>query len=247
MRVRIYLHITFMNYNSLFLQVRKDVRDFLNSQVEFFSDERNLQLRLSNWLENNGNYDSVKVEYYVPYKFLAKRDPSLSAFNFPWNSDLYIDIVVEKAGEFVPIELKYPTADIAGSFKRFGELINDGSLILNGSGAHNDTCYKYWRDVRRLEALRASFCRTIVGGLAIMVTNDLSYQAAPKSQGAKYAKFAANDGRQIRKSEDKNMSWQNEANMKDNGHPDFLIDGTYSLKWEEMKDLPGFYFLILDV
>lgn len=233
--------------NNLIQQVHTDVVQFLSAESVLFSNESDLQLRLSCYLKHSGHYDRVEVEYYVPFQELQRLNPSLTTANFPWDSDLYIDIVVEKDGQFVPIELKYPTADIAGSFKRFGELINDGSLILNGSGAHNDTCYKYWRDVRRLEALRASFSRTIVGGLAIMVTNDISYQAAPKSQGAKYAKFAANDGRQIRKSEDKNMSWQNEANMKDNGHPDFLIDGTYSLKWEEMKDLPGFYFLILDV
>lgn len=106
--------------NNLLQQVRTDVVQFLSGESVLFSNESDLQLRLSCYLKLSGHYDRVEVEYYVPFQELQRLDPSLTTANFPWDSDLYIDIVVEKDGQFVPIELKYPTKDIWEAFTRFG-------------------------------------------------------------------------------------------------------------------------------
>ena len=106
--------------NNLLQQVRTDVVQFLSGESILFSNESDLQLRLSCYLKLSGHYDRVEVEYYVPFQELQRLDPSLTTANFPWDSDLYIDIVVEKDGQFVPIELKYPTKDIWGTFTQFG-------------------------------------------------------------------------------------------------------------------------------
>ena len=86
--------------NNLLQQVRTDVVQFLSGESILFSNESDLQLRLSCYLKLSGHYDRVEVEYYVPFQELQRLDPSLTTANFPWDSDLYIDIVVEKDGTF---------------------------------------------------------------------------------------------------------------------------------------------------
>lgn len=183
--------------NNLLQQVHTDVVQFLSGESVLFSNESDLQLRLSCYLKLSGHYDHVEVEYYVPFQELQRLDPSLTTANFPWKSDLYIDIVVEKDGQFVPIELKYPTKDIWGAFTRFGVAVTAKVPMLKNQGAQDIVRYNYWKDVRRIEALRQAYAKTIDGGLAIMVTNDPSYQNNPTNPSVGYANFSIKNGRTV--------------------------------------------------
>lgn len=230
--------------NNLIQQVHTDVVQFLSGESVLFSNESDLQLRLSCYLKHSGHYDRVEVEYYVPFQELQQQNPSLTTTNFPWASDLYIDIVVEKDGQFVPIELKYPTKDIWGAFTRFGVAVTAKVPMLKNQGAQDIVRYNYWKDVRRIEALRQAYDETVVGGLAVMVTNDPSYQNNPTNPNVGYANFSIKNGRTVTQPQNRNMSWQNGVSVAKN-HPDFQIDGSYSIHWQPMSKMPGFSYLII--
>lgn len=235
--------------NNLIQQVHTDVEQFLSGESVLFSNESDLQLRLSCYLKHLGHYDRVEVEYYVPYQELKLLNSSLNHTNFPWDSDLYIDIVVEKDGQFVPIELKYPTKDIWGAFTRFGVAVTAKVPMLKNQGAQDIVRYNYWKDVRRIEALRQAYAETIVGGLAVMVTNDSSYRTSPTSNSFGYSRFSIKDGRVVTQPQDRNMAWQNNVKVAAT-HPNFEIDNSYEIRWRQIPRIPktlGFWYLILDV
>ena len=230
--------------NNLLQQVHTDVVQFLSGENVLFSNESDLQLRLSCYLKLSGHYDRVEVEYYVPFQELQRLDPSLTTANLPWDSDLYIDIVVEKDGQFVPIELKYPTKDIWGAFTRFGVAVTAKVPMLKNQGAQDIVRYNYWKDVRRIEALRQAYAATIAGGLAVMVTNDPSYQKSPTSGSVGYGPFCIEDGRVVKQPQNCDMSWQNGVSVAKD-HPNFQIFGNYSIKWQSMPKMKGFSYIIL--
>lgn len=235
--------------NNLIQQVHTDVEQFLSGESVLFSNESDLQLRLSCYLKHLGHYDRVEVEYYVPYQELKLLNSSLNHTNFPWDSDLYIDIVVEKDGQFVPVELKYPTKDIWGAFTRFGVAVTAKVPMLKNQGAQDIVRYNYWKDVRRIEALRQAYAETIVGGLAVMVTNDSSYRTSPTSNSFGYSRFSIKDGRVVTQPQDRNMAWQNNVKVAAT-HPNFEIDNSYEIRWRQIPRIPktlGFWYLILDV
>ena len=73
---------------SLINIVRQDVFAFLESNNELLFNERDFQMHLATWLRNSQNrYDDVDVEYYVPKSELD---------DYVWDSELRLDIVVEK-------------------------------------------------------------------------------------------------------------------------------------------------------
>lgn len=164
---------------ALIEDVYKDVQVFLGKQKNGpFMNERDLQMHLAIALKNSPhNYDKVEVEYYVPLKALGK--------SYIWKNEMKVDIVVEKGGEFIPIELKYKTKSIPDlQIPRFNEKIKDAEIIKDQS-AQNLAKYDFWKDVRRIELLEKRF-KAVTGGLAIFLTNDPSYQREPKENAMSY-------------------------------------------------------------
>lgn len=107
----------------------------------------------------------------------AEDDP----VKYPWKneSNVRIDIVLELEGEFYAIELKYKTAlDTIDGLDRFGEKGLNGVRPKN-QGAQNYGAYEFWKDVKRLELLRLRF-PSVVGAMAIFLTNDKSYKNPPR-------------------------------------------------------------------
>ena len=78
----------------------QDVLDFLRTNQELLFNERDFQMHLATHLRQTKHYDDVDVEYYVPCDALE---------NYIWNSELRLDILVQKNDEYLPIELKYKT------------------------------------------------------------------------------------------------------------------------------------------
>ena len=78
--------------------VKEDVFEFLKNNEELLFNERDFQMHLAIRLRSSANhYDDVDVEYYVPWQELE---------NYIWESELRLDIVVMKKGEYCPVELK---------------------------------------------------------------------------------------------------------------------------------------------
>ena len=77
---------------------KQDVLAFLRTNQELLFNERDFQMHLATHLRQTKHYDDVDVEYYVPCDALE---------NYIWNSELRLDILVQKNDEYLPIELKY--------------------------------------------------------------------------------------------------------------------------------------------
>jgi hypothetical protein len=92
--------------------VKQDISKFFKKNTKLFFNEREFQMYLATYLL--GEYDEVFVEYYVPKSIFKEED-------YVWESELYLDIVVRKEDEYLPIELKYKTKKEKISINRFGE------------------------------------------------------------------------------------------------------------------------------
>lgn len=147
-------------------QIRNDIEQYLASKQDFWFNEDDLQHGLAMFLEKTGHYDKVLLEYYLP-------KDTLPAYSKVWDSDVYIDMVVSKNGEFVPIELKYRTCELTANFIRFGEDLGR-SKILQCGDAMSKSLYEIWKDVRRLECVKARF-NNVHGGLFVLVSCNKRY------------------------------------------------------------------------
>ncbi|MGM9833866.1 MAG: hypothetical protein ACI31A_09320 [Candidatus Limisoma sp.] len=214
---------------TLIEKVTEDVQNFLGNQKNGpFMNERDLQMHLAIALKNSNNYDKVEVEYYVPLKALGK--------SYIWKNEMKVDIVVEKDGEFIPIELKYKTKSIPGlQIPRFNETL-DGTEIIKDQSAQNLAKYALWKDVRRIELLKKRF-NAVTGGLALILTNDSTYQSIPRKGTASFS-----------------HSIEAGKHGKERGAllslPAFTLDKAYTITWsaELDKNNPNqFEYILLQV
>ena len=198
--------------------VQKDVFAFLESYNELLFNERDFQMHLATWLRNSDNhYDDVDVEYYVPKTELD---------NYIWDSELRLDIVVKKDGEYCPVELKYKTKKVERQISRFDEMLDDKVVVMKNQGAQDLGMYDFWKDVRRVELVRNRF-KNVKGGLAVFVTNDQLYTKASRQNSNNYL---------LNMTEGKHSAikhWQNEdsACAKMKSYKSFEVEKEYSIKW----------------
>ena len=218
--------------------VKDDIIAFLKrADNELLFNERDLQVHLCTWLRNSKNaYDDVDIEYYVPYRVLD---------DYIWNNELRLDLVVEKDGEYLPIELKYKTKAISRNIKRFGQDLVDkeGSpffiQVVKNQGAKDLGMYDFWKDVRRIELINQRFER-VKGGLALFLTNDKSYLKEPRSTSNNYLFSMSNGVHALDK------RWQNPQSATALGHPDFKVKKEYEIVWDEisMQDVDMYYCIL---
>lgn len=195
--------------------VRADVFAFLESNNELLFNERDLQMHLATWLRGSGRYDDVDVEYYVPWQVLD---------GYVWESELRLDIVVKKDGEYCPVELKYKTRKVERKISRFDEALSDDVVVMKNQGAQDLGMYDFWKDVRRVELVRNRFER-VKGGLAVFVTNAPLYTKASKPTSNNYL-LNMNEGiHSTRK------YWANPESTCAKTHPDFEVDREYTIEW----------------
>ena len=211
--------------------VRNDVCAFLESNNELLFNERDFQMHLATWLRNSGNgYDDVDVEYYVPWQELD---------GYIWESELRLDIVVKKSGEYCPVELKYKTKKVERQIRRFDELLSDKVVVMKNQGAQDLGMYDFWKDVRRVELVRNRFDR-VKGGLAVFVTNDASYTKESKESSNNYL-FNMNKN----KAHSKRKHWANPESTCAKMHPNFEVEKEYVINWHERTvDSVDFYYCI---
>lgn len=216
--------------------VLRDIKSFLENCNRFFFNERELQMHLAIYLKqskyNNGNYkyDYVDVEYHIPRDFKPEIDKA-----YPWNTNmLSYDIMVSRAGEFVPIEIKYKLKDVDCKLTRCGEYGEESSgagatRTISDQGARDLGCYGFWKDVKRVEILRDSF-KSVNGGFVLFLTNDSDYVNLPTNKDVSYYNFRIKQGSVI----SGNLEWQNHPKMEKD-YPSFKINGCYDIDWRNLN------------
>ena len=227
--------------NTLLENLSSDITHFFESKKkssDVFCNECDLQLQLARYLScSSRGYDKIHLEYFIPSRAVEQQmtDKLLSVFDYkPQN--LYIDIVVEKDGEFLPIELKYKTMPINAEVYRFGEKLEKVEILKN-HGARDLGAYDFWRDVSRIECLIKRF-NNVKNGIALFVTNDKGYWTLPKvGTNPNYANFSMKDGVHNQK-----KTWQGNTAMSA-ARPSFNVNKEYELVWKDY-DLPFRYCLL---
>ena len=214
--------------------VRADVMAFLESNDELLFNERDLQMHLATWLRGSANaYDDVDVEYYVPQSELD---------NYIWDSELRLDIVVKRNGEYCPVELKYKTKKVERQITRFDEALHDKVVVMKNQGAQDLGMYDFWKDVHRVELVRNRFER-VKGGLAVFVTNDKLYTKASKQTSNNYLLNMAEGV-----AHSKQKHWLNPESSCAKSHPNFDVEQEYSIEWHSREiDDVVFYYCIVSV
>ena len=207
--------------------VQQDVFAFLESNNELLFNERDFQMHLATWLRNSANhYDDVDVEYYVPWQKLD---------DYIWKSELRLDIVVKKDGEYCPVELKYKTKKVERQISRFDEIL-DKVVVIKNQGAQDLGMYDFWKDVRRVELVRNRF-KNVKGGLAVFVTNDPLYTKKSRENSNNFL-FNMDEGKHSAI-----KHWQNEdsACAKMKSYKSFEVEKEYSIKWYQ-RDVDNVLF-----
>ena len=217
--------------------VRNDVRAFLESNDELLFNERDFQMHLATWLRNSANrYDDVDVEYYVPWQELQK------VGKYVWESELRLDIVVKKDGEYCPVELKYKTRKVERKISRFDEDLTADVVVMKNQGAQDLGMYDFWKDVRRVELVRNRFER-VKGGLAVFVTNDGFYTKGSKESSNNYLFGMAGEAARSTK-----KHWANPESTCAKTHPNFEVEREYSIEWRTREiDKVEFYYCIVTI
>ena len=222
--------------------VRDDIVAFLESNEELLFNERDLQMHLATWLRNSKkSYDDVDVEYYVPWEELGK-DTS-GEYKYIWKSELRLDIVVKKDGEYCPVELKYKTKKVERKISRFNEELSDEVIIMKNQGAQDLGMYDFWKDIRRVELVRNRFTN-VKGGLAVFVTNDPLYTKASRENSNNYLLNMTEGKHSVIK------HWQNEesACAKMKSYKSFEVEKEYSIKWHHRNvDNIQFHYCVVNI
>lgn len=224
---------------SLLDLVRNDVCAFLESNDELLFNERDFQMHLATWLRtSSNNYDDVDVEYYVPHQALE---------DYIWQSELRLDIVVKKDGEYCPVELKYKTKKVKRPIARFDEILTDergvmSVVVMKNQGAQDLGMYDFWKDVRRVELVRNRFER-VKGGLAVFVTNDEFYTKGSKESSNNYL-----FNMDARKAHPKQKHWAKPESTCAKTHPNFEVEREYAIEWHHREiDSVDFHYCIVTI
>ena len=214
--------------------VRADVCAFLESNDELLFNERDFQMHLATWLRNSANrYDDVDVEYYVPSQELE---------GYVWDSELRLDVVVKRDGEYCPVELKYKTRKVERKISRFDEALSDDVVVMKNQGAQDLGMYDFWKDVRRVELVRNRFER-VKGGLAVFVTNDSFYTKGSKPTSNNYLFGMAGEAARSTK-----KHWANPESSCAKTHPNFEVERAYDIEWHAREvDRVEFYYCIVTI
>ncbi|MDE6808530.1 MAG: hypothetical protein K2J42_00345 [Muribaculaceae bacterium] len=225
---------------SLLDEVKADILTFLKSWPDLLRNEIDFQIHLGSFLLTSPNrYERVFFEYRIPNSWVSS--------DYVWDSNLRIDIVVYKNGEYLPVELKYPTALVRRSIECFDEDLNPDKdplePILKHQGATDLVCYNFWKDVRRLEVLKKKF-KKVKSGLAVLVTNDRKYI---DHDGADTCSLEFCISKNIQSKGPGTLSWRGDVSVAKT-RPAIDLDGHYPISWQS-TDIDGvqFNYLILEI
>ena len=220
--------------------LKTELLAWIEAHTSLLSNERDMQVKIAKFLESRGRFDNVFTEYRVPLSELKARgvpvepNPKLAKSrevspSFPWNNQMSVDIVVEKAGEFAALELKYATYPVAGVETLFGQPMLTDAKILKNQAASDITMYNYWKDVCRIEML-TSIYPNVVGGIALIISNSHNYWMKP-SASVNYAHFSMHEGHTVGAGI---VEWNGTpAASVVEGYPRFVLNAAYPCRWTD--------------
>lgn len=174
----------------------ESIRDYIISRLskncDFLFNELDLQMFVARALADKFK-DGYRI--YLEYRLPKKWNKTFDDCYERWGETPYFDIVVEDSTKkkFIAIELKYKLKAVPlepnSSFSRFGTSCppDEKIALVTDQSAQNEGRYDFWKDVKRLELLKECF-DNVSGGVAIFVTNDITYH---RTKGNfKYSQFA---------------------------------------------------------
>lgn len=163
------------------------------------------------------------------------------------NKKLYTDIIViDKSGNYIPIELKYKTK---------ATLIDDVSLLNHGAQdlGRFDVLFDLYRiellKYRNEEYIYSTKLINFVNGYAVLLTNDSAYYSVSKNNNnSLYKDFCLTEEDRIIKNEI--LSWNKKGNKScvDNTSRDIHLkfNQSYNFKWKKYKEY-NFKYLVIEV
>lgn len=176
--------------------IKSYIIDELKNNKEFLFNELDLQMFVARALDKKfpRRKYTIHLEYHLPQGWNKTFHDKYTKI---WGTEKpYFDIVIEQKdpNKFIVIELKYKLKKIeiqsaSVSYQRFGKEKPEGTdvQLVTDQSASNEGRYDFWKDVKRLEVLNESFKENVVGGIAILVTNDGNYLTT--KEHCKYTKF----------------------------------------------------------
>lgn len=227
--------------NELTRMVEEDIRTFFKEVAEKrepFFGEGEFKSSLAHFLNKSDHGYNVFTEYAVRKKDLEGYSannclPTERSLDSWLGNVIYIDLVLEKDGKYIAIELKYKHKTDTFDFTRFG-CSSVGKHTFTNHGAHNDNLYAYWKDVKRLELIRSRFSN-VVAGMAIFLTNEECYTKDSESRSS-YKAFTLVP--EHLESVDKHWSRGNNLNMERRlaKQPDITLLRTYPYcSWQKFN------------
>ena len=115
--------------------------------------------------------------------------------------------------------------------------------IVKNHGAQDIVSYNFWKDVRRIEIIKALFPDKVVGGFAVMLTNEPYYTRGPRA-GTICDSFSTGDGR---KDIHGVLDWTRRT-ATSKGLPPFFLDGHYSIEWHATEiENHKFYYTLIEI
>jgi hypothetical protein len=210
------------------------INKFLTNNSDWFLSEAEIQIKLAQYLYCSKYYDNIFVEYCI--------ESHKSRVN-PWfkNKKNYIDIVVRKGKNYIPIEIKFRTSKQKLERQVFG---SSQKYELAEQKAHNEGCYIFWKDVKRIELLKERYCLKY-SGVVLFITNDVRYSKMPKS-GVQYYHFSIHEGRKVKKGA--KLFWSKKGGKlnykRAKNFPEFTLSKNYSIIWQNMN-IPNHRYVLV--
>jgi|GEM_PF-4227314 len=145
-------------------QIKNDIEEFFRKEQSLIFNEYELQHRLASFLEQSlRRYDKVWYEYFASDDCKDRTD-----------------LIVEKEGKFVAIELKYKRKDITTPYNPISKN-NKKHVLLPGQSAQTKLRGKFIEDVRRIVNLAKDATNNIIGGFAVILSNDPNFWESKKN------------------------------------------------------------------
>lgn len=209
----------------------KDINDFLEGYDGIFLSEKEIQVKLAKYLETR-EYDNVFLEYYV--------NKAENIKDYPWENDkkIFIDIVVRKENDYIPIEIKFRTSNQTFEYNVFG---SNKQVELGEQIAQNEGMYYFWKDVKRVELFESEF-NLKYSGIVLFITNDKKYLQKPRPT-SKYAPFSTENDKVIEKNSI--LNWNGNISPKRaSKFPGFILCKNYKIEWKSMNIEDHHYILL---
>ena len=219
-----------MPKTQLYKDVFKDVMSFIRRYVvtnvslsQSFSNERDFQMNLAMYLARPiHGYNNIHLEYPVV----------LSGYS----NYAYVDIVVERGGEYVPIELKFHLRQRIHNMI-FGNTISNPFIVQRG--AYDNSCYDFWKDVKRLQDITTQYSSSVKSGLAVFLTDDKNYWT-PKSPSINYYQFRLDSN-----NTNQQRFWNKPSPAK--SRPNFCLNPNFTPTWFPSSPKGGSAAFIVEV